>query len=71
VVGVQVGQQHVIDIARIDDRRSQIGCHIAGVKAQRVPTTGIDQDLAVVVFNQEGDDRGVPIAVGGHEPVSH
>jgi hypothetical protein len=45
MVGVHMGEQHVVDVGRIDLCRGQIRCQTAGVRSQRIPATGVDHDL--------------------------
>jgi hypothetical protein len=44
MVGVQVGEHHVIDLGGIGLARGQIARQITGVGSQRVTTAGIDED---------------------------
>jgi hypothetical protein len=65
MVGVQMGEQDMVDVRRLGVCCRQIGRQPTGLGAQRVATADVDQDVPTIALHEEGDDRGAPVPSGG------
>jgi hypothetical protein len=67
MVGVQMGEQDMVDVRRLGVCCRQIGRQPTGLGAQRVATADVDQDVPTIALHEEGDDRGAQVAYGRQE----
>ncbi|GGM16097.1 hypothetical protein GCM10010102_09640 [Promicromonospora citrea] len=69
VVGVQVGDEDVVDVRGRQARRPEVVEQVTRARAQGGARTGVDQHGAAGGREQEGVDRGQQVALGREEPV--
>lgn len=63
VVGVEMGDQDVLDVLRRDPGGGQRLGQVTGVGAERAAAAGVDEDAPTAVLDEEGDDGRMEVAL--------